>query len=636
MADEVTVMLPEWTFDDYRSDAPYKLIYERTKGNDFLRKGTLVAADAMAKKVGFKAFKEMWNEYMKQIAPKYENGSTIFPDQPIQLECDEYICDEYGVITKDKIGRDATVLNHPVMPIRRITDIDTGEQKIELAYARIRYVYEDGIKKPVGDWHTIVVDCTTVAAAQKITMLSKYGLGINSENAKMVVKYIGDLLDLNYSSLPVQKSTAHMGWLPDGRFAPYCDDVVCTPESPDMILTLEDVKPVGDESAWMEMAHTIRTGQSVAARIALAMTFAAPLLGKLGALPFFVHLWGVSGCGKTVSMMTAASAWGNPDSGRFMKTMNSTRTALELHAALCGNVPVFLDELQAIKDRKDFDDLIYMLCEGMSKGRGARDGGLQRQRKWNTIFMSTGEQPLSRESSGGGAVARVVDIHCAEDKMFQNPDQIAEIAKANYGWAGRRFIGAMQQPGMIQKARELQRMYAATLSSGSDLHEKQVLSASILLTADALADQVLFRDGLALTADEIRPCLVTRDMVDPNVRCYAWLRGFIASNPARFKTWNDGNNGELWGEIDDDGTTLIIKSVFDRELEKAGFSSTSFLNWAKRKHKIKVDTMRDNRVTFRRRINSKDQVSCVVLLPEPDEPEIPQPIPVEVGDDMPF
>lgn len=627
MADEVTVIFPDWNEDDFYGEKPYQWIFEHTKNDPFLRQTSLARADAMAKKIGVKSFMANWKSYMNRITPKPENGVTTFPEQPIMLKCGEYTCDAYGVATQDRIGRDVIVLNHPLMPVRRITDIDTGEQKIELAYTR------DG-----EHWQTMVVDCTTVAAAQKITSLSKYGLGINSENAKLVVKYLGDIIDANYAALPVQKSTAHMGWLPDGRFAPYCDDVVCTPESPDMILTLEDVKPVGDESAWMEMAHTIRTGQSVAARIALAMTFAAPLLGKLGALPFFVHLWGVSGCGKTVSMMTAASAWGNPDSGRFMKTMNSTRTALELHAALCGNVPVFLDELQAIKDRKDFDDLIYMLCEGMSKGRGARDGGLQRQRKWSTIFMTTGEQPLSRESSGGGAVARVVDIHCAEDKMFQNPDQIAEIAKANYGWAGRRFIGAMQQPGMIQKARELQRMYAAALSSGSDLHEKQVLSASILLTADALADQVLFHDGLALTADEIRPCLVTRDMVDPNVRCYSWLRGFIAGNPLRFRNWDRGNNGEVWGQIEDDGTILIIKSFFDKMLEDKGFSSTSFLNWAKRNKKIKIDTTRGNRFTFRRRINGSEQVQCVILMPEPDEPEpeIPQPIPVEVGDDMPF
>lgn len=627
MADEVTVIFPDWNEDDFYGEKPYQWIFEHTKNDPFLRQTSLARADAMAKKIGVKSFMANWKSYMNRITPKPENGVTTFPEQPIMLKCGEYTCDAYGVATQDRIGRDVIVLNHPLMPVRRITDIDTGEQKIELAYTR------DG-----EHWQTMVVDCTTVAAAQKITSLSKYGLGINSENAKLVVKYLGDIIDANYSALPVQKSTAHMGWLPDGRFAPYCDDVVCTPESPDMILTLEDVKPVGDESAWMDMAHTIRTGQSVAARIALAMTFAAPLLGKLGALPFFVHLWGVSGCGKTVSMMTAASAWGNPDSGRFMKTMNSTRTALELHAALCGNVPVFLDELQAIKDRKDFDDLIYMLCEGMSKGRGARDGGLQRQRKWNTIFMTTGEQPLSRESSGGGAVARVVDIHCAEDQMFRNPDQIAEIAKANYGWAGRRFIEAMQQPGMIQKARELQRMFAAALGSGSDLHEKQVLSASILLTADALADQVLFHDGLALTADEIRPCLVTRDMVDPNVRCYGWLRGFIAGNPLRFRNWDRGNNGEVWGQIEDDGTILIIKSFFDKMLEDKGFSSTSFLNWAKRNKKIKIDTTRGNRFTFRRRINGSEQVQCVILMPEPDEPEpeIPQPIPVEVGDDMPF
>lgn len=57
----------------------------------------------------------------------------------------------------------------------------------------------------------------------------------------------------------------------------------------------------------------------------LAASFASPLLEPLNCLPFFVHLWGVdSGTGKTVALMVAASVWGDPTIGSFVKTFDGT------------------------------------------------------------------------------------------------------------------------------------------------------------------------------------------------------------------------------------------------------------------------------------------------------------------------
>ena len=624
--DEVTIILPEeWTLDDFCGITVCKWIFEHTKNSRFLRDATVQKADIVARNLGLKSFLKIWASYLREMNTLPADGLTTFPDQPMQLSCGAYTCDEYGVATI-KSGNPVIVCNHPIMPVRRILDSDTGEQKIEIAYQR------EG-----ESWRTMVVDSSTMATANRITSLARYGIGVNSENSRDLVKYLGEMVDANYATLPVQKSASHMGWLPDGSFVPYADDITCTAESQDLEAMLADIHQHGDEAIWMDLARKVRSGKGVTGRIALALAFAAPLVGKLGGLPFFVHLWGTSGCGKTVAMHFSASVWGDSASGRYVKVLNGTKTSLELNAAFCGSLPVYMDELQTIKDRKDFDDLIYMLSEGISKSRGARDGGLQKQRRWSTVFMTTGEQPLSRENSGGGAVARVLDVHVAEENIFDGAPRVADLVHANYGYAGRKYIEALREPGAMEHAKEVQQRFFKELTGGI-IHDKQVLSASILLAADALADEYIFHDGKALTVEEIKPCLVTKEQVDPNVRCYSWLRGFIAGNSIRFTDYAHGNNGEMWGKVEDDGTVLFIKSFFDRVLDSAGFSSTSFLAWAKLHGKIAVDTRRDNRVTFRRRLGGSERVPCVVLLPELDEPEPTQEalIQVEVDDDMPF
>ena len=91
---------------------------------------------------------------------------------------------------------------------------------------------------------------------------------------------------------------------------------------------------------------------STTARVILAASFASPLLEVLGALPFFVHLWGVdSGTGKTVALMLAASVWGDPAVGAYIKTFDATVVGHEKTAAFLNHLPLCLDELQSLPPR---------------------------------------------------------------------------------------------------------------------------------------------------------------------------------------------------------------------------------------------------------------------------------------------
>jgi hypothetical protein len=540
-----------------------------------------------------------------------------------------YSCDEKGVRRFSEMLGDIEVISHPIMPVKRVTNIETYEEKLEIAYCRGR-----------DPWKSITVSREQLASAQKIIALSRQGVAVNSENAKEVVKYLGVLESDNYDDLPKQNSVSHMGWLTDGQFMPYVKDVSYDGDSAELQRMYEEFKPTGNEQEWMRIARDVRSGDSVPARIALAASFAAPLVQILGCLPFFVHFWGEAGCGKTVALMLAASVWGNPEIGRYIKTFSGTKVSMELYAAFCCNLPILFDELQVISDRKIFDDIIYMLTEGASKGRGAKEGGLQVQKRWASSILTTGEMPIVQSNSGGGAVARTIDVNYGGIPLFSNARDVANTLKENYGFIGPKFIKSIQRDGVVESMKILYRkIYGEMIKE--DVQDKQVVSATLLLVADILATKAIFKDGKALTFEELKPYLASRSETDVNLRCYNWLIGYCAANPRRFDS-QDSNNGEVWGKYDD-GYIYINKTVFDNILKNNNYSPGAFLDWAKRKQILKYKYYgsgnKNNRLTTQVRVGDKNVPHVVIRLPEEEkteQEEYQQYVEVDVGDEMPF
>lgn len=603
----MTPSVPEWDKQAYYDDTPYEWLFQQQGVRYFQR--LLAQVQEQARKAGVVGFTKMWNEYVRTQNSNVVDvtiRATEFPDQPVQLKSGRYTCDENGVHYTGYMGEDVIVISHPIMPVKRIVSIDTGLEKLELAYQRGRE-----------NWRTIITNKNVISSAQRIIELSAYGIAVTSENAKEVVKFLSDIESENYDTLPVQLATGHMGWLQEKQFAPYCKDVVYDGDSPEGQARFEDFKAHGEENKWMEVALQTRAGESVPARMALAASFAAPLLKILNGLPFFVHLWGEQGCGKTVGLMLAASVWGDPVVGGYVKTFDATKVALETVASFYCNVPVFVDELQVKKEQKTFDDIIYMLCEGVTKGRGTRDGGVQRQKRWQTTFVTTGEMPITKSNSGGGAKARTIEVNYGGQPLFKDPVSTVDILKENYGWAGRKFVEALMEEGAVESIKETQKKFRNKLSDTID--QKQLLSASILLTADKIADLEIFHDGRSLTVDEVMPYLISKAEADVNARCYQWLLGTIGSNQNRFVM--EDNHGELWGIVDD-GYIYIIRTIFDRLLNDEGFSNSAFLTWAKRKGLLRTE--RTDSMTFRRKLGGQ-RVQCIALaLPPETENEAPE------------
>lgn len=633
---EATALVPQFTLDDFMSEAPYEWLYQQ-KDNKFLLQILLNKVQNQAKELKFTGFMKTWNAYVESKSPKATilgNNQTMFPGQPAQLDCGQYVADEYGVSRINELGAEVEVISHPLMPVKRVTNIETFEEKLEISYQRG--------KDP---WKSLTISREQLASAQKIIGLSRQGVDVNSENAKEVVKFMSKLESLNYDVLPKQNSVSHMGWIEDGRFMPYVDDVSYDGESPELMRMYSEFAPHGNEDEWMRIAREVRNAESMPARIALAAAFAAPLVQIMGGLPFFVHLWGESGCGKTVGLMLAASVWGNPEVGRYIKTFSGTKVSMELYASFCCNLPILFDELQVVSDRKTFDDLIYMLSEGTSKGRGAKDGGLQVQKHWSSCIISTGEMPITQSNSGGGAVARTLEINYGGRPLFNDARGVANSLKEHYGFVGPKFINLLRRDGILSALKNNQKKFYSELIK-EDIHDKQVLSASILLAADTLATMGIFKDNRALTVEDVKGYLVSRTETDVNLRCYQWLIGYCAANPRKFDT-SDSAVGECWGQYKTDHGieyVCINKSVLEELLKNKGFSAGAFIDWARRKDLLKCQYYgrgdKNNRPTKIIVVNGKQVPHYWIKLPEEEVEKTEQEAYreyIEVNDpDLPF
>lgn len=631
-------LIGNYILEDFLTEKPYAELYSQ-RNNPFLQGIMVNKMRELAKAVGFRGFVDQWKRYERSQRNDLQQDDigqdTMFEGQPVQLRCGNYSCTD-RVTRINEYGMEVEVISHPLMPVRRVTNIETLEARLEIAFCR-------GKKD---SWKRLTVQRKQLASAQQIINLADMDIDVNSENAKEVVRYMSALESKNYDDLPRHNAVSHMGWLPDGRFMPYVDDIIYDGgEGPEFEKIYREMKPTGDENVWMEIALKTRAGDSVPARIALAAGFAAPLVKILDALSFVVHIWGSKGCGKSVGLMLAASIWGNPDIGGLAKTFNGTKVSFETLSAFCCNIPVMIDELQIANDnRKNFDELIYMLCEGASRSRGLKTGGLQLQKRWLTTIITTGETPIIQSNSGGGAAVRTIEVNFKNMPLFgddMTARKYAGLLKKNYGFAGKRFVEALYDKKVIEALQKLQTKYYNELTG--DIDGKQTLSASILLAADALATKLIFKDNKSLTAEELKEFLVTKEESDVDRRCYEFLLDWIMANPRRFDS-SDTNNGECWGTVDG-SVAYINKSIFENALKNGGYSFRSFMNWAKMHDLIVCEDHgegNERRLTVRKVLPS-GRMRCIALRIDGQEftrkmteQEAYQLAADEIPEDMPF
>ena len=592
--------VPAYTRDDYLTTTkPFEYLYAH-KENKFEMKQLLGRMSVQAQTVGIRNLAALFKAYMETVSGTVTPGynKTDFTGQEMELDCGGWSATDTGIYGTDKMGFEVVACYHPIMPVQRLVNVDTREHKVQLAYRLSRR------------WDTVIVDRNVISDSRSIIGLSKYGIMVNSETGKALVRYLADVEQLNYDLIPEVASVGRLGWIEGYGFSPYEEELVFDGEET-YRTRFESIQEHGSREAWLDCVRAVRSGKTpgnVIARIVLAASFASVLVGPCHCLPFFVHLWGGSETGKSLSLVLAASVWANPEIGVYIQTFNATEVGKELGAAFCNSLPLIIDELQLVKDnRKDFDRMIYQLSEGVGRSRGRKQGGLQKTPTWRNCVITTGEFPIISSNSGEGAVNRTIEVDCHDTKLFDEPKKTATSLYANYGFAGREFVEHLMEDGVIERVQKLQEDFQRSIKT-SDTMDKQTASAALILAADRLSEEWIFQDGILLQPEDIRPYLVSKEAVNQNARALQYLYDFININQGRFSMDAD-RQGEVWGDLDDD-YAYIIRSKFDQILSDEGYNAAAFLGWAKKSGYIKCG--KDGKPTVVKKINGRS-CRCVFL-----------------------
>lgn len=591
------------------SISPFEEVYKYID-NPFELQLQIDKMAAIAKNCGVTNFKTVFKEYCKTMKmarnQTYAENATNFEGQELELATGPWQANDYGITKDGAYGSEIVACVHPIMPVERLVNIDTGIEKLRIAYKKGR------------QWRSRIFERRQLASASSIVGLSDYGVAVTSENAKHLVQYIHDVENLNYEMIPEHNSVSRLGWIGQEDFSPYVDDLMFDGEAA-FSQVYNAVKQHGSVNKWMKLVKQIRAENNVPTKIVLAASFASVLVEPCKSYPFFVHLWNGSGNGKTVALMLAASVWAKPVIGEYIKTFDSTNVGQEVMANFVNSLPLILDELQIQKDRKDFDKTIYKLSEGSGRTRGAKTGGLQGATYWRNCILTSGEAPISSSSSNSGAINRIVEVNTEGLKFFRDPRSVIDVITANYGHAGRMFVEKLMEPGNMDLAREAQKTFFNKLSN-KDITEKQVLAASLILAADTLIDMFIFEDNNGLTIDEVTQFLSTHSEVSADRRALDWLMDWVAQNSKKFN--HSENTQETWGKVDFD-KVLIIRDIFNKACTENGYNPSSFLSYLRRENLIETE---GRGFTKRVRMNGI-KCQCVVLKIPPDAPEGFQEVP---------
>lgn len=472
----------------------------------------------------------------------------------------------------------AMVCRTPIILTKRLKSLETGEEKIEVAFKRD------------GKWQTAIFPRSTVFTSRSVTVLADLGCTVTSENAKMVVRFLEALEAENIDIITRADSTSAFGWQTRGRFLPgHGDDIVLDIE-PSLRGWAHAYHTNGTLEGWIGNMRPHRERDKF--RFILAAAFAAPLLRILSQRIFFVYNWGGSKGGKTAALKAALSAWGDPE--RLMVNFNATQVALERMAGFYNDLPLGIDERQLAGQKQEtLEKIVYMLASGTGRARGSKGGGLQALNTWRTVCLATGEEPISTETTQTGVSTRVLEIYGGPFPDEKSASLMHQQSAADFGHAGPEYIRNVMETDEQSIRESYARMteevrYMAEGTSGA--HTAGIAAVAL---ADAMVEtwifsaerpersmsgngkyELCFSPGAWDRAVQMTQTIIKEQLssgiVDVNENATQFIVDWILSNKNQF---GDRAVGTCLGVIS--GTAdkaYLFPSLLNLALQKAGYS----------------------------------------------------------------
>lgn len=511
-------------------------------------------------------------------------NKTAFEDFP-EFDTGAYNVNQFG------IHRDGKLISlTPIIPIKVIKNKDTKKVKVLVAI------------KTGGEWIRITISKRFLLSANLLTRLADTGLDVSAMNSRELVDYINTIFHLNSDKILVEDTYSSCGWNKDfTEFAPITNGAeVDDGDGENSIANF--VHPQGDQVECLAFFKKMLK-ENMALRFIVAAALASIILKPLNLLPFFFHIYGLSGTGKTLGLMFAAALFGAPYTGGYLRILNGTINA-QLHlAATLKNLPLILDELEAIRNLKGYRLIIMQMATGLDRNRLTSDFTQDQLKNWCCTFITNGESSLTRETDEAGVSNRVVELEVTKDfpviSNIEDGPKIVAFLNEHYGHIGPMFINVVRELIQSGELTDIFYRYFDDITNLYDTTTKMANNIAAILTADSILYQHIFNED-ALDAKSVEALVTCSDSISPSVAAMELIINYANANSNSFNVFNEVNpdenrkaTGVRLGTIriaEHTCKIAILKTKLQAVLANAGYSFESVKHaWAESGFLIKRD-----------------------------------------------
>lgn len=406
----------------------------------------------------------------KREAAKSENlrvAPTVPIPETFPVPIEGYELDQYYRLftTIEVAGKDGVPIMKRVIISRwpvYLSDVRKGEYDGSQDYLFKLWNPDEGWKEVMvsgKDWHS----------STRWGILAHYGLKIHEPAQKLFVKYVDKQWDI-FSGKKTMRYD-QFGWKDNftGFFfggSLYKTDgtvVACagTKEIQDRAAKMT-ISKEGSLAKWSQSANRFFGDGMESISYALLSSFSAPLMvfntppGEGGAILSLVSPG--SGTGKSTVLTGIATVWGELDALKC--TTRDTEVALFRSIGTLCNKPVLLDELREFDKDRAPARIVSGFTVGRDKQRGRVDGSVAPiTLGWKTLMISASNRSLvdALQKDGDDPMAcRVFEVSIAppKDVKYSFGTDLQDELVLNRGYAGRKYISYLLQPGVVDTIRK--------------------------------------------------------------------------------------------------------------------------------------------------------------------------------------
>lgn len=487
------------------------------------------------------------------------------PNMPAKVRIPgDYELTKEGIVYKDDKGEVSLICRIPVIISAIYYNLEDETEELEISFYKFK------------KWNSFLTTRSVINNQRTILQLGEKGIPITGENAKRMSDYLGQMDELNFDTIETKKCVSQFGWWGKNFLPHYPGDIHLKQDGTNKQL-ITGYEEEGNLDTWIEKIKPLMKNDLF--NCMLKVSFASPLIRLLKARLFITHFWADSRAGKTASLKAALSVWGNPDS--TMGNFNSTSVGIERMASLYNDLPFGIDEKQAVGSNKDFiNNLVYMLGLGQGRTRGTKTGGMQNRSSWNMAIITTGEEPITSETSQTGISSRTLELYGPLFDKEKDAIEMHRFTTRNYGLAGRKYIKYIIENIVVPKSNELDDLYDYYCTKLEENKEENIsshiASVSLICVADYLSNKVLFdvddRDATLKFGRRILEKLETQKETDIIDKAYDYIKSWIIVNVNYFSPLSRTQVYGTHETIDGVLYYLVQPSILQQELTKQGYN----------------------------------------------------------------